>query len=165
VVPLLKSTPKLMAITLLRSRAGSTSKWSRAARASKPCPTGCKTPCGRQAGGRPQEHRTDGLSAAFKKLAEEQDFTERYGALLDDYGMAGTCNNRGEMAALDGVEAGLAVGLDGLLAAGELPDVQGLREEFAPHKTAVPEITVEVPSLRRYDELLSRGVELHAVVA
>jgi hypothetical protein len=48
-----------------------------------------------QAGGAPQEHRTDSLSAAFKNLTEEQDFTVRYTALLDHYGMAGTRNNRG----------------------------------------------------------------------
>jgi hypothetical protein len=48
-----------------------------------------------QAGGAPQEHRTDSLSAAFKNLAEEEDFTLRYTALLDHYGMAGTRNNRG----------------------------------------------------------------------
>jgi hypothetical protein len=48
-----------------------------------------------QAGGVPQEHRTDSLSAAFKNLTEEQDFTVRYTALLDHYGMAGTRNNRG----------------------------------------------------------------------
>jgi hypothetical protein len=48
-----------------------------------------------QAGGAPQEHRSDSLSAAFKNLAEEQDFTARYTALLDHYGMAGTRNNRG----------------------------------------------------------------------
>ena len=48
-----------------------------------------------QAGGVPQEHRTDSLSAAFKNLAEEEDFTVRYTALLDHYGMAGTRNNRG----------------------------------------------------------------------
>jgi hypothetical protein len=48
-----------------------------------------------QAGGAPQEHRTDSLSAAFKNLAEEQDFTVRYTRLLDHYGMAGTRNNRG----------------------------------------------------------------------
>jgi hypothetical protein len=70
-----------------------------------------------------------------------------------------------EMAALDGVEAALAVRLEGLLAAGELPDVQGLREEFAPRKTAVPHVTVEMPLLRRYDELLSRGVAREAVAA
>ena len=48
-----------------------------------------------QAGGAPQEHRTDSLSAAFKNLAQEEDFTARYTALLDHYGMAGTRNNRG----------------------------------------------------------------------
>ena len=48
-----------------------------------------------QAGGAPQEHRTDSLSAAFKNLAEEEDFTARYTALLDHYGMTGTRNNRG----------------------------------------------------------------------
>jgi hypothetical protein len=48
-----------------------------------------------QAGGAPQEHRSDSLSAAFRNLAEEEDFTVRYTALLDHYGMAGTRNNRG----------------------------------------------------------------------
>jgi hypothetical protein len=48
-----------------------------------------------QAGGAPQEHRSDSLSAAFKNLTEEEDFTRRYTALLDHYGMAGTRNNRG----------------------------------------------------------------------
>ncbi len=48
-----------------------------------------------QAGGVPQEHRTDSLSAAFKNLAAEEDFTVRYTALLDHYDMAGTRNNCG----------------------------------------------------------------------
>jgi hypothetical protein len=48
-----------------------------------------------QAGGAPAEHRTDSLSAAFKNLAAEEDFTVRYTALLDHYGIAGTRNNRG----------------------------------------------------------------------
>ncbi len=48
-----------------------------------------------QAGGAPQEHRSDSLSAAFKNLTQEEDFTARYTALLDHYGMAGTRNNRG----------------------------------------------------------------------
>jgi len=47
-----------------------------------------------QAGGVPQEHRTDSMSAAFKNLAAEEDFTARYTALLDHYDMAGTRNNR-----------------------------------------------------------------------
>jgi len=70
-----------------------------------------------------------------------------------------------EMAALDGVEAALAQRLDALLAVGELPDVEGLREEFAPRKAAVPQVTVKIPSVRRYDELLSGGVELDEVAA
>ena len=48
-----------------------------------------------QAGGAPQEHRSDSLSAAFKNLTEEEDFTARYTALLDHYSMSGTRNNRG----------------------------------------------------------------------
>jgi hypothetical protein len=49
-----------------------------------------------QAGGAPREHRSDSLSAAFKNLQQEQDFTARYTALLEHYGMSGTRNNRGE---------------------------------------------------------------------
>lgn len=49
-----------------------------------------------QAGGSPREHRTDSLSAAFKNLQEEEDFTVRYAALLNHYGMSGTRNNRGQ---------------------------------------------------------------------
>ena len=48
-----------------------------------------------QVGGTPREHRSDSLSAAFKNLGEEQDFTVRYAALLEHYGMHGTRNNRG----------------------------------------------------------------------
>ena len=48
-----------------------------------------------QAGGCPKEHRSDSLSAAFKNLKQEEDFTVRYAALLDHYGMQGTRNNRG----------------------------------------------------------------------
>lgn len=48
-----------------------------------------------QAGGVPAEHRTDSLSAAFKNLAEEDDFTSRYDALCRHYGMTASRNNRG----------------------------------------------------------------------
>ena len=48
-----------------------------------------------QAGGVPAEHRTDSLSAAFKNLQEEDDFTTRYGELCRHYGMTPTRNNRG----------------------------------------------------------------------
>ena len=59
-----------------------------------------------------------------------------------------------EMAARDGVEGVLAQRLDTLLAIGELPDVKRLREEFAPRKTEVPLVTVEIPPASRYDALL-----------
>lgn len=49
-----------------------------------------------QAGGVPREHRSDSLSAAFKNLREQTDFTARYEGLLAHYGMAGTRNNRGQ---------------------------------------------------------------------
>ncbi len=48
-----------------------------------------------QAGGAPREHRFDSLSAAFKNLTEEHDFTARYTSLLEHYGMSATRNNRG----------------------------------------------------------------------
>jgi hypothetical protein len=48
-----------------------------------------------QAGGVPAEHRTDSLSAAFKNLQDEDDFTARYGELCRHYGMTPTRNNPG----------------------------------------------------------------------
>ena len=48
-------------------------------------------------GGVPKEHRTDSLSAAFRNLKRDarEDQTARYEALLADYGMEGSRNNRG----------------------------------------------------------------------
>jgi transposase InsO family protein len=46
-------------------------------------------------GGAPREHRTDSLSAAFKNLSEQEDFTRAYRELCTHYGMAATRNNRG----------------------------------------------------------------------
>jgi hypothetical protein len=48
-----------------------------------------------QAGGVPAEHRTDSLSAAFKNLQEQDDFTARYAELCRHYGMTPSRNNRG----------------------------------------------------------------------
>ena len=48
-----------------------------------------------QAGGVTQEHRSDSLSAAFKKLAADENFTARHTALLDHDNRADTRNNRG----------------------------------------------------------------------
>lgn len=58
-----------------------------------------------QAGGVPREHRTDSLSAAFKNLTEQEDFTARYSALLEHYEMVGTRNNRGQSHENGSVEA------------------------------------------------------------
>ena len=58
------------------------------------------------------------------------------------------------MAARDGVEGLLAQRLDMLLVIDALPDVKRLREDFAPRKTAVPQVTVEIPTASRHDSLL-----------
>ena len=48
------------------------------------------------AGGVPQEHRTDSLSAAFNNLAEHEELTRRYRDLCEHYGMRASRNNLGE---------------------------------------------------------------------
>ncbi len=47
------------------------------------------------AGGVPQEHRTDSLSAAFNNLAEREELTARYQDLCRHYGLRPTRNNTG----------------------------------------------------------------------
>jgi hypothetical protein len=47
-------------------------------------------------GGTPRTHRTDSLSAAYKNLSTEADFTTAYDQLCRHYGMHPTRNNRGE---------------------------------------------------------------------
>ena len=64
-----------------------------------------------------------------------------------------------EMAARDGIEGVLAQRLEALLAADELPDVKGLREEFAPRKAELPQITVVMPAASLYDALLPSAKE------
>jgi hypothetical protein len=39
------------------------------------------------AGGVPEEHRTDSLSAAFNNLTEREELTKRYHALCQHYGL------------------------------------------------------------------------------
>lgn len=48
------------------------------------------------AGGVPEEHRTDSLSAAFNNLAEQEELTWRYEGLCEHYGMRASRNNRGQ---------------------------------------------------------------------
>jgi hypothetical protein len=74
------------------------------------------------AGGVPQEHRTDSLSAAFNNLAEREELTARYQALCQHYGMRPTRNNTGvshENGAIEARQGSLKLGLDqGLLLRG-----------------------------------------------
>ncbi|GAA0587964.1 hypothetical protein GCM10009416_28160 [Craurococcus roseus] len=67
-------------------------------------------------GGAPREHRSDGLSAAFRNLeaGAEQDLTGRYEALCAHYGMQPTRNNRGlahENGAIEGAHGHLKAAL------------------------------------------------------
>lgn len=48
------------------------------------------------AGGVPEEHRTDSLSAAFNNLAQQEELTERYRGLCEHYGVRASRNNPGE---------------------------------------------------------------------
>jgi hypothetical protein len=52
------------------------------------------------------------------------------------------------------VVAELAGVLTAPLARGELPDIELLRDQFAPRPSVMPEVTVVVPSAAVYDELL-----------
>lgn len=52
------------------------------------------------------------------------------------------------------VEADLAVALDTLLDAGELPDLKSLRSRFTPVASSAPAIHIEMPSASIYDPLL-----------
>ena len=48
------------------------------------------------AGGAPEEHRTDSLSAAFNNLAEHEELTRRYRELCEHYAMRASRNNLGQ---------------------------------------------------------------------
>lgn len=61
-----------------------------------------------------------------------------------------------DLAANHGVEAVLADRLDALLTAGELPDLEQLRSEFAPRQAQCPEVVVETPAASLYDTLLDK---------
>ncbi len=52
-----------------------------------------------------------------------------------------------------GCEAELAVALQAILEAGQLPDLEALRLRFAPARGPIPQIDVRLPSLASYDAL------------
>ena len=57
--------------------------------------------------------------------------------------------------AADGYEARLADELEQLIELDQLPDLQALTELMAPPGKDVPVVTVKLPSLASYDELLA----------
>lgn len=66
------------------------------------------------AGGVPEEHRTDSLSAAFNNLSDQQELTARYRELCLHYGLRPTRNNPGashENGAIESRQASLKRGL------------------------------------------------------
>ena len=52
-------------------------------------------------------------------------------------------------------EAELAIALEAILDAGEVPDLATLQREFMPASVPVPEVTVTIPAAMAYDALLS----------
>jgi len=57
------------------------------------------------AGGVPEEHHTDSLSAAFNNLAEQEDLTRRYDDLCQHYCIRASRNNPGESHENGAIEA------------------------------------------------------------
>jgi len=67
------------------------------------------------AGGVPEEHRTDSLSAAFNNLAEQEELTRRYRDLCTHYGLRASRNNLGvshENGAIESRQGSLKRALD-----------------------------------------------------
>jgi hypothetical protein len=60
-----------------------------------------------------------------------------------------------ELAAGQACEGELGAVLEALLAAGELPDLDGLRARFLPRPAAPPAIEVPLPPIAAYDALLA----------
>ena len=59
-----------------------------------------------------------------------------------------------DLADRSGAVAELAQVLAALQAQGELPDIDALRDRFAPRQPAMPVVAVELPATAVYDELL-----------
>jgi hypothetical protein len=57
--------------------------------------------------------------------------------------------------AADGYEAELAIELETLREANELPDIDAIRERYCPRNAALPTLEVPLPSPGVYDALLA----------
>lgn len=86
-------------------------------------------------------------------------YRRTFEALLQRLGERPACRLSVELLALAhdrGCEGQLAEYLDERLDAGELPNIQALRERFAPDPETLPHIEVRLGSLVAYEELLER---------
>ena len=104
------------------------------------------------AGGVPEEHRTDSLSAAFNNLAEQEELTRNYDGLCAHYGMRASRNNPGESHENGSIEArqgSLKLALDQALL------LRGSREFDALH--GYEQFVAEV--VRRLNARCARGWE------
>jgi transposase InsO family protein len=90
------------------------------------------------------------------QLFPREAYRQAFEALLAGVGDKQACRTMVGLLALAhdrACEAELATAITADLDAGRLPDLNRLRERFQPPTIAVPEITIEMPSLATYDEL------------
>ena len=93
-----------------------------------------------------------------EQLFPREAYKRAFEALLAGVGDKRACRTMVGLLALAhdrACEAELADLITADLDAGRLPDLDRLREQFAPQTASVPEITIEMPSLDAYDELAS----------
>jgi len=91
-----------------------------------------------------------------EQLFPRRAYRRAFEGLLADGGEKQACRTIVGLLALAhdrACEAELAEAIDAELDAGRLPDLDTLGRRFAPHPTAIPDITVEVAPLHLYDEL------------
>ena len=91
-----------------------------------------------------------------EQLFPRRSYQRAFEALLAGHGEKPACRTIVGLLALAhdrACEAELAEAIDAELDAGRLPDLETLNQRFAPHPTAIPDITIEVAPLHLYDEL------------
>jgi len=110
-----------------------------------------------QANGLAQPRPAPGQALVYREqLFPRRAYQRAFEALLASDGEKQACRTTVGLLALAhdrACEAELAGAIDAELDAGRLPDLDTLGRRFAPHPTAIPDITVEVAPLHLYDEL------------
>lgn len=91
------------------------------------------------------------------ELFPRTEYRQMWAQLKDQLPEAGACRlmvGLLDLAGNSGCEAELAQRLAVLLASGELPDLDRLQKDLAPRPTLYPSVTVVLPELASYDQLL-----------